>query len=42
MSESLQTTKLAAAGPRVVAINDDYDAAATAGLDIATPHAEPR
>jgi rhodanese-related sulfurtransferase/glyoxylase-like metal-dependent hydrolase (beta-lactamase superfamily II) len=38
---SMAASLLAAAGHQVVAINDDYDSAATAGLDIA-PHAGPR
>jgi len=39
---AIAASLLAAAGHRVVAINDDYHTAATAGLDIATAHAEPR
>jgi hydroxyacylglutathione hydrolase len=39
---AIAASLLAAAGHRVVAINDDYHTAATAGLDIATPQAETR
>jgi glyoxylase-like metal-dependent hydrolase (beta-lactamase superfamily II)/rhodanese-related sulfurtransferase len=39
---AIAASLLAAAGRSVVAINDDYADAATAGLDIATPQAAPR